>query len=74
MPGSKSVIRPDGARSGVYTVCTCTTSPPHSRQARLARRRFSTAVSACGTCSQLPAPKPNWQSMLSSTVVPGATG
>ena len=74
MPGSKSVIRPDGPRSGVYTVWTCATAPPHSRHARLALRKFPTAASACGTCSQLPAPKPNWQSMLSRTVVSGVTG
>ena len=74
MPGSKSVIRPDGGRSGVYAVWTCITAPPHRRHARLALLKFSTAASACGTCSQLPAPKPNWQSMLSRTVVPAATG
>ena len=58
MPGTKSVTRPVGTRSGVYVVCTWITVPPAPRQARASATKFATASSACGTGSK-PVPEPD---------------
>ena len=71
MPGTKSVTRPVGTRSGVYVVCTWITVPPASRQARASATKFATASSAWGTGSK-PCPNPTWKSTPTSAADRGS--